>query len=431
MRSRLAQLSRSLAARWYVVVAVLVTALHVAGWSRVGRGVMAPMRASATVGASILRLAWPGLVILGLAIVLGRRGRILLARARHGLRSSWLVAGFTLVVVALALLCILVVPEYLIQRSADGFSAPALSSAEYVSAENDVRTTLLQGVGGLLLAIGAGGTWRQLQISREAQITERFNNAIHHLGRRGDDEIDVRLGGIYALERIATNSKADRSTIAEILTAYVRGHAAWTASANDDTKPPHDTRDSTDQLPQLRIRVPDVQAAITVLGRCVQSPGMTESLLLPGVDLRKADLRGAHLEGVDFRGAHLEWADFRDAYINQADLRGAHLEGAILYGAHLEGADLRDARLAQTNLGRAHLKQADLRYAYMEGANLYRADLQQAYLVEAHLERAYLGFTHLEGAKLDRAHLAHAFLGNAHLGGASLNGAHLEAIPLS
>jgi hypothetical protein len=51
-------------------------------------------------------------------------------------------------------------------------------------------------------------------------------------------KVDVRLGGIYALERIANNSKDDRAAIAEILTAYVRGHAAWRDPGGNDTSPP-------------------------------------------------------------------------------------------------------------------------------------------------------------------------------------------------
>jgi hypothetical protein len=38
----------------------------------------------------------------------------------------------------------------------------------------------------------------------------------------GSKEIDVRLGGIYALERIARGSKEDHPQIVEVLTAYVR-----------------------------------------------------------------------------------------------------------------------------------------------------------------------------------------------------------------
>lgn len=67
--------------------------------------------------------------------------------------------------------------------------------------------------------MGAYLTWRQLQLSRHGQATESFAAAIAHLG---DPSVDVRLGGIYALERIARSSTADRRTIGEILTGSPR-----------------------------------------------------------------------------------------------------------------------------------------------------------------------------------------------------------------
>jgi hypothetical protein len=75
-------------------------------------------------------------------------------------------------------------------------------------AQKEVRTTLLQGLGGAALLVGAYVTYRQLQTSREGQITERFTRAIDQLG---SEHLDVRLGGLYALERIARDSPADRA----------------------------------------------------------------------------------------------------------------------------------------------------------------------------------------------------------------------------
>jgi hypothetical protein len=55
-----------------------------------------------------------------------------------------------------------------------------------------------------------------------AKITDRFANAI---GQLGDDVPEVRLGGIYALERIARDSRRDHGAVVEVLTAYVRTRA--------------------------------------------------------------------------------------------------------------------------------------------------------------------------------------------------------------
>lgn len=101
---------------------------------------------------------------------------------------------------------------------------------------------------------------RTLEITREGQITERFTRAIDQLGHA---HLDVRLGGIYALERIARDSPGDRATIGEVLTAFIRSHAPWPPSLPGqylETAP-------IGQVPKLQERAPDVQATLWVLGR--------------------------------------------------------------------------------------------------------------------------------------------------------------------
>jgi hypothetical protein len=133
-------------------------------------------------------------------------------------------------------------------------------SLEGLKAQNEVRMTLLQGLGGVVLVAGAYFTYRQVRTAREGQITERFTRAIDQLGHA---RLDVRLGGIYALERIARDSPADRATIGEVLTAFVRSHAPWPPSLPGQyvaTAP-------IERVPKLQVRAPDVQACLWVLGR--------------------------------------------------------------------------------------------------------------------------------------------------------------------
>jgi hypothetical protein len=104
-----------------------------------------------------------------------------------------------------------------------------LSSKEFYELRNSIRQTFLQVLGGAALLLGLYFTARTLRISQETlrtnqegQVTERFTNAIEHLG---DTRLTVRLGGIYALERIAIDSPKDHWQIMEVLTAYVRDNA--------------------------------------------------------------------------------------------------------------------------------------------------------------------------------------------------------------
>ncbi len=235
-----------------------------------------------------------------------------------------------------------------------------------VRVRNDVRETnaqILGGfVGGSIFLLGVIATWRTLLTAREGQITERFTRAIEQLGN--DDRVEIRLGGIYALERIARDSARDHGPVMAVLTAFVRERSPWNEAAAADA----DHRPTT-----------DVQAALTVIGRRSRWHGHGEErrLDLDATDLRRADLSNAHLEGADLRGAHLK----------RAYLRGAHLERANLVAAHLEGADLRGAHLERANLVVAHLEEAHLDGAHLEGANLTAAEgLTHAQIDSAHTD---------------------------------------------
>jgi uncharacterized protein (DUF1697 family) len=204
-----------------------------------------------------------------------------------------------------------------------------------------------------LARLGAYFTYRQLtnsreqlQISQQGQITERYTRAIDQLGHA---QLDVRLGGIYALQRIARDSPVDRAIIGDVLTAFVRSHAPWPPRLPGQ----YIATASIDQVPELQLRGPDVQASLSVLGEggYGHSRGRGGRLDLHSVDLRNAELGYAHLEEAYLTDSHLEGAT-----LYRAHLDGAHLEGATLDDVHLERATLDDAHLEGADLGRTHLK---------------------------------------------------------------------------
>ncbi len=284
---------------------------------------------------------------------------------------------------------------------------------------------------GLALTGGAGAlifTWlrlraaeRTIQISMEGQITERFTRAIAQLG---DPKLEVRLGGIYALERIARDSPRDHWTIMDVLTAYVRNNAPWKEEARPAQPSPGAAaaaQAGAESSPAAAIKPrTDIQAILTVIGRRPEKARKEErkndhGLDLSGTNLRGADLTNAHLERVNLRDAHVGGANFRDAHLERASLLKAHLTMTLLHFAHLDGANLWYAHLEGAFLSDAHLKGADLLYARLEGAILVNAHLEGAFLSNARLDGAFLSNAHLEGATLrgvtglTRRQLASAF----------------------
>jgi hypothetical protein len=217
-----------------------------------------------------------------------------------------------------------------------------VDAAKRLELQNDVRTTLLQGLGGLAVLVGAFFTYRQLHTAREGQVTERFTRAIDQLGH---EKQDIRLGGIYALERIANDSTQDRATVVEVLTAFVRDRAPWPPRRPD--QPGEDT--PINEVPPLRARAMDVQAALTVLGRRKPPIDPAHQLDLTAIDLRGVDLRHAKLQGAELFQARLQ-----GAMLLEADLQDAHLRAAWM-----QRAFLRNARLQRANLAATQLQDAD------------------------------------------------------------------------
>jgi uncharacterized protein YjbI with pentapeptide repeats len=279
---------------------------------------------------------------------------------------------------------------------------------------------------------------RTLRVSGRGQMIDPYANAVEQLG---SGQLDVRIGGVYALERVAHDSPEDHPAVMEVLVAFVREHS--------HAKPSPIAEDQQPARRHRRVTPPDVQAAITVIGRRrSRHDGQLVNLDhtdLIRANLRRADLIYADLSYADFTGADLTRADLTGADLTGADLTGVNFTHAHLTGAILRGADLTHANLTRANLGseglfggvgQVGLFGADLTYANLTDACLKGADLTGAILASADLTGADLSGVILKGADLTRANLTRAnltsedlFRGN--LPGANLTGANLTGADLT
>jgi hypothetical protein len=175
-------------------------------------------------------------------------------------------------------------------------------------------------------ALSLGATREQIGVAEQGQITDRYTRAIEQLGTPGSEHLQVRLGGIFTLERIAQDSPRDQPTIVSVLAAFIRtssprGNAALGADVPCPRTPE------------------DVQAAFSVLVRRDHSR-----------DSSSVDLR------------HTCLTDVSAQYPARADLTrmsfvGTDLSGANLYQATLGLTSFSDARLAHARLSYANFEQ--------------------------------------------------------------------------
>lgn len=333
---------------------------------------------------------------------------------------------------------------------------------------NDVRTSALALTGGIALVIGTYFTARTFQSNRQGQLTDRFTRAVEQLR---SEQIEVRMGGIYALERIARESRRDHPRIMELLTAFIRARAPWppvTAKGRADASPrlivPETARDATEEpestgadrkRPQFA-PPEDVQAVLDVLGSRNTRYDDTHRIHdLGHLDLRGASLyefnlvrvflRETHLEGAmlskargetSFRRAVLTGANLAFARLDGCDFNATDLRGAFMFSADLRGAYFNHANLAttpergQTYIERTQLDGARFLGANLEGARLVSASLREADFGGPRAKSFQRGGDEWRGAILDEADLESADLTKADLTRADLKGAKLEGATL-
>jgi hypothetical protein len=253
-------------------------------------------------------------------------------------------------------------------------------ATDRAKAESDLRGHLLQAIAGLVLAVGAfytGRTFaqnrkeqdRNYALAREGQHTERFTRAVSQVA---DEKLDIRLGGIYALERIARDSETHYEPVMEVLTAFLRENTRWrreiAAKETEDA-----LTESEEPAEDFRLTA-DFQAVATVIGRRDRRHERADYQL----NLRAVDLGGAWLHQADLSKANLSEADLSGAILLDADLSEAFLYRADLSNAVLSGANLPRTNLTWANLSGATVHNADLSGADLTLANLTGADLEGA-----------------------------------------------------
>jgi uncharacterized protein YjbI with pentapeptide repeats len=326
------------------------------------------------------------------------RGELPLVGSIDSASPAWAAALLTISIWAVYLLW--KVPQW----QADAWARAGNSNPrELFEIENDSRGTLGQILSGVAVLTGLVFAWQQLgqtsdnlRVSQEGQITDRFTRAVDQLG--GDD-LTVRLGGIYALERIALDSPRDYGPVMEVLTAFARQESPLPANA------------AATPVVSAVVVPEEVRAVFKVIGR--RTDEQIEEEMASGSCLDLTDVNAV--------GANLIEADLRNTCWNRSDLRGAQLMDAELSGATFVGSDISQ----QANLDGAIARGAILSQANLGGSNLSRADLSGANLLSANVSAAQLAETNLSGATLVNANLSGAIAIGTDFRNASFSGANL------
>ena len=259
--------------------------------------------------------------------------------------------------------------------------------------------TLGQALLGLGLIVGIYVAYSRALASEEiskaqhnANEQKMFNEATAKLG---DESASVRLGGIYALQKLAESNKNYLASIAEILCTHLR-----------ETTQQKGYQKKYKDKPSNEIQ--SLAKVLSVLNSQKEENGNFNFLRL--------DLSASYLVG----------ADLRNACLQDVNLRKTNLQGASLDKAQMQMAYLVGAQMQRTHCNEAQLQGVSLHEAQMQGARLWRAQLQGATLIRTQMQGAELRETQLQGADLHQAQMQGATLDRTRMQGAKLSGVDLR-----
>lgn len=184
---------------------------------------------------------------------------------------------------------------------------------------------------------------RRSNSSRE--ILDQYMKAVDQLK---DNNIAVRLGGIYSLEKImnstAIEAKVYHNSIIELLCAYYRQERSYSKDEEiKDTVDYFNNRDQGAELPEKywKGQPTEFQAILTILGRRadfedeiridLHSSSLIYADLCNG-NFRNADLSYANIYRADLINTNLDNADFTNSSIKESNVFGASFRNAVLIG---------------------------------------------------------------------------------------------------
>ena len=209
------------------------------------------------------------------------------------------------------------------------------------SNSNTLGNVALIGAGFLALAFAA---WRakiadsqsrtaqrQADTAQRGLLNERYQKGAEMLGNA---VLATRMGGIYALQRLAEEHPNEYHVqIMRLLCAYARHPAYGEIEQDADVNE-------------------DVQSVMYAIRACRKKDN---ALQLENAENFRPNLTGVHLRGADLSEINLSNADLPKANLSRTYLGKAVLSGAYLHEVNLAGAMLAGARLCRANLSGAKL----------------------------------------------------------------------------
>ena len=223
---------------------------------------------------------------------------------------------------------------------------------------------------------------QQAATAERGLLNERYQKGAEMLG---SDVLSVRLGGIYALQRLAEDHPEQYHVqIMRLFCAFARNQTSDKNLPEDpNEKMSEEVEAIMETIAGRRQRHLSIERdsgywlhlhGVNVSGVWLIKANLS-STLMPLADRwsleevmvtrTRTDLSGADLSGVILMDANLHRTDFSNSnlersFLSDSDLSNARLTNSNLYGAFLDGANLSGANLTDADLSGADFRNTNL-----------------------------------------------------------------------
>ena len=231
-----------------------------------------------------------------------------------------------------------------------------------------------------------GLTSQSSEHNRQQHGHDRYQRSAEMLG---DSNLLVRLGGIYTLRALMTESpKEFHVPVMELVCAFLRAPTDVDTASGD---------------PGIR---QDIQTALDVIVGRGDVGTEIEKLHRFQLDLRYANLQYADLTGGDFSGANLRGATLSHAILDRVNLAQATLDEADISLVNCRGANFVQASLYMTNMFRTSADRSNFTRARIVWSNCVEASFHETIFTGATIDSCKLDEAMFHGADLTRTYIS-------------------------
>ena len=244
-------------------------------------------------------------------------------------------------------------------------------------------------------------TQNQVTTARLGLLNERYQKGAEMLG---SENPTVRLGGIYALQRLAAEDPEGYNIqVMQMFCAFLRSNTrSRTESARNETVISGATIESKAYSEMDH----DIQAILIAIGTRSASQIAVESNAEYRLDLQGVKLFGERLitkDKLNFRRAHFHDADLSGFTLFEPDMASSFFIRTTLKGAALPGANLQASVWQDADLRDAEIDGADLSGSLFWGVDFHRASLSNADISAAKFASSNNPSRNLTQSQLDLA----------------------------